>query len=174
MNHDLALLILAGEKGKICFSTVASSVEKQPFISEAQYPWLERDAATILEPLTFSIVPLRSPPLDLFSLSTWALLSQAPPIDAFEWSTERVWSLQCLSNCGPWTSSINSTWKLVGNTSAHSDVQNQKFWKGTILRHIAFQLIPLHAEVWELLSWGFSLTLPFTHFTNICWRLRLE
>lgn len=36
MNHYLALLMLVAKEGKMCLSTMASSLEKQPFISEAQ------------------------------------------------------------------------------------------------------------------------------------------
>lgn len=64
------------------------------------------------------------------------------------------WSvLSVILKCGP---SISIAWELVekANPQLHSNLQNLKFWGGVQQSefHQAFQVIQIHAEVWEPLD----------------------
>lgn len=75
--------------------------------------------------------------------------------------------VQCLSNSGPWTSSISSSWKLVRNAPAQTfRIGNSGSEDGAICtKKPSSWLIPLHAEVWEPLSWRILFYTLINSFT---------
>lgn len=173
VGFSLALLILAAKEGKICLSTMASSSEKQSFISPSPR-FLSRKRPLFWSP-TFSTVPSRSWLLFLNLIPPVKLLPVTGQQMYFNGVQIRLNLKQCPSNYGPWTSSISSTWALVIDVPKHtfrirdSGGEDQTIWMKKPSSQFPYML-KLENSSLEESSFKFS----FIHSTNICWKMRLK